>query len=66
MHLIEITAFMAALLLFFVISLSLLSAFSKVLAKQGMALEARRAWEGRLLIGLVFLSTLVILGWRVS
>ncbi len=66
MHLIETMVFLGTLLLFLVVSLSILSVFSRVLAQKGMPLEARRAWEGHLLIGLVFLSTLVILAWRVS
>jgi hypothetical protein len=64
MHLIETMAFLAALLLFFVVALFILRELSKVLAQKGMPLEARRAWEDRLLIGLVFLSTLALLAWR--
>ena len=59
-------AFLGTLLLFFVVSLSVLSAFSKMLAQNAKTEEARRSCEGSWLIVLVFLSTLVILVWRAS
>lgn len=59
-------AFLGTLLLFFVVSLSVLSAFSKMLAQNAKTEEAPRSWEGGYLTLLVFLSTLAILVWRAS
>ena len=65
MVILEAMAFLGALSLLYVVSLSLLSVFSKVLAQRGMSLEARRSREGTFLMGLAFLSTLALLVWRV-
>jgi len=52
-------------MLFFVLSLSVLSRVSERLAQGGTPLEVRRACENRCLMVLVFLTILVILLWRV-
>ena len=66
MDTLEAIAFLGTLLLFFVVSLSGLSAFSKTPGQNAKTEEARRSCEGSRLIVLVFLSTLVILVWRAS
>jgi hypothetical protein len=62
----ETMAFMGAMLLFFVVSLSALSAFSRMLAKMGQSAQARRSREGGCLLWLAFVWTLVLLVWRMS
>jgi hypothetical protein len=52
-------------ILFLVASLSALSAYSKMLGRNGTAEETRRSWEGSWLIPLDFLLVLLILVWRV-
>jgi hypothetical protein len=66
MHPMETMAFMGAMLLLFIVSLSALSAFSRVLAQTGKSAQARRSWEGGCLLWLVFVWTLVLLVWRMS
>jgi cadmium resistance protein CadD (predicted permease) len=66
METLKTMAFLSTLLLFFVVSLSVLSAFSKRLAQNPKTEEARRSWEGSRLILLVFLLMLGILVWRAS
>ena len=65
MDALEAIAFLGTLLLFCVVYLSGLSAFSKTPVQNAKTEEARRLYEGNWLIVLVFLSTLVILVWRV-
>jgi hypothetical protein len=65
MNTIEATAILGALILVLVVSLSALSAYSKVPGQNGMTEEARRSWEGSYLILLNFLLILLILVWRV-
>jgi NADH:ubiquinone oxidoreductase subunit 6 (subunit J) len=66
MDTLEAIAFLGTLLLFLVVSLSVLSAFSEMLVENAKTEETRRSWEGGFLISLVFLLTLVILVWRAS
>ncbi len=66
METLKAMAFLSTLLLFFVVSLSVLSAFSKMLAQNPKTEEARRSWEGSRLILLIFLLMLGILVWRAS
>jgi protein-S-isoprenylcysteine O-methyltransferase Ste14 len=61
---IEPLLFVAALMLFFVVSLAALSAFSKMLAQKAKTDGARRSWEGGCLILLACLLMLLILIWR--
>jgi NADH:ubiquinone oxidoreductase subunit 6 (subunit J) len=65
MDILEILVFLGALMLFFVVSLSILSAFSKVLAQNAAVSEkTRRSREGGCLMFLTFVSMLAILVWR--
>jgi NADH:ubiquinone oxidoreductase subunit 6 (subunit J) len=66
MNIAETMAFLGALMLFFVVSLSVLPAFSKMMARNAKTEEARRSWEGGCLIWLVFLLMLAIVVWRAS
>jgi hypothetical protein len=66
METLKVMAFLSTLLLFFVVSLSVLSGFAKMLAQNPKTEEARRSWEGSCLILLVFPMTPVILVWRAS
>lgn len=65
MDTLEAIAFLGTLLLFCVVYLSGLSAFSQTPVQNARTEEARRLCEGSWLIVLAFLSTLVILVWRV-
>jgi len=66
MDTIQAVAFLGAVMLFFVLSLSVLCRFSEKLARAGTPFKVRRTCENRCLIVLVFLTLLVILLWRVS
>ena len=66
MHTLEAIAFVAALMLFFVVYLSTLAAFSRAPGQIRNREEMRRNWEGDHLIFLVFLATLAVLVWRAS
>jgi NADH:ubiquinone oxidoreductase subunit 6 (subunit J) len=65
MNTIEATAILGAIMLVFVVSLSALSAYSKMPEQNGRTEETRRSWEGSWLILLAFLLILLILVWRV-
>jgi len=65
MNILAATAFLGLLMLFWVICLSGLSASSKMLA-QSPGKEVLRSRENVYLLWLAFLSTVVILIWRVS
>ena len=66
MDILEIMVFLGALMLFFVVSLSILSVFSKTLAQNAAISEkTRRSREGGCLMFLAFVSMLAILVWRV-
>jgi len=64
MDTIQYVLFLAALMLLFVISLSALSAFSKMMTQSQKTEESYRSWEGGFLILLVFLQMLAIMVWR--
>jgi uncharacterized membrane protein (DUF485 family) len=64
MDAIEPLLFLAALMLFFVVSLTVLSAFSRMLAQKAQTEEVRRSWEGGCLVLLACLLMLLILIWR--
>ncbi len=66
MDTIEPLLFLAALMLFFVVSLTALSAFSRMLAQRAKTEEVRRSWEGGCLVLLACLLMLLILIWRTS
>lgn len=66
MDILESLLFLAALMLLFVVSLGALSAFSKILAQNPEAEEARRSQEGGCLILMIFLLILAVLIWRSS
>jgi uncharacterized membrane protein (DUF485 family) len=66
MDTIELLLFVAVLMLFFVVSLAALSAFSRMLAQKAKTDETRRSWEGGCLILLACLLMLLILIWRAS
>jgi hypothetical protein len=65
MNIIQSVAFLGGCLLFFVVSTSALSAYSKMLEHNRRAEETRRSWEGSWLIVLDFSLILLILVWRV-
>lgn len=65
MNTIKAAPFFGALVVFFVVSTSALSAYSKVLGRNGASEETRRSREGSWLIMLDFLLILLILVWRV-
>ena len=66
MGIIKATAVPGALVLFFGLCLSALSARSKFLARNGASDGVRRSWESKWLILLNFVLLLLILIWRVS
>jgi hypothetical protein len=65
MHAISAVVVVGAFFLFFVVSRSVLSAFSKMPGHNGRTEEPRQLREGSWLIGLDFLLILLILVWRV-
>jgi len=60
----QATAILSALMLFFVLALALLSAYSQALPGNPTTEESRRSREGLWLILLAFLFILAILVWR--
>ena len=66
MGIIRTTEVPGALVLFFGLCLSALSAHSKFLARNGASDGARRSWESKWLILLNFVLMLLILIWRAS
>jgi hypothetical protein len=64
MKTVEAVAFLGGLMLFFVVFLSALSAYSKASACNPKTIEVRRLREGSWLICLDFMLILAILAWR--
>ncbi len=62
----EATVFLGGLVLFFVLCLSTLSAFSKMPAPSPSIMESRELWETGCLITMAFLLILALLLWRWS